>query len=250
MNPDTPSMHRREAEIAAALPAEAPAPALLFAYDDGSWVVLGFEDVEGRQPRIPWRRDELRRVLDALARLAGALTPSPIGLPSFAETWAGDLRGLRTLLEQRASGDPLAGVDPWLAGQLARVAEIEEGWPEASAGESLLHVDVRADNIILGENRVVLVDWPGAAVGAAWIDLLAMLPSVAVQGGPKPWELFDDHPVAESADPAAVDSILAAITGFFVERGRRPDPPGLPTVRRFQAAQGIEAARWLERRLG
>jgi aminoglycoside phosphotransferase (APT) family kinase protein len=250
MNPDTPSMHRREAEVAAALPPEAPAPAFLFSYDDGSWVVLGFEDVEGRQPRIPWRADELRRVLDALARLAEALTPSPIDLSSFADAWEGDFRGLRMLLEQRKTGDRLEGLDRWLAENLERAAEAETHWPEASVGETLLHVDVRADNIILAADRVVLVDWPGAAVGAAWIDLLAMLPSVAVQGGPKPWELFDDHPVAQDADPAAVDAIVAALTGFFVERGRRPDPPGLPTVRRFQTAQGIEAARWLERRLG
>jgi aminoglycoside phosphotransferase (APT) family kinase protein len=250
MNPDTPSMHRREAEVAAALPAEAPAPAFLFCHDDGNWVVLGFEDVEGRQPQIPWQAEELRQVLDALARLAEALTPSPIELSTFAEAWEGDLRGLRTLLEQQKAGDRLEGLDRWLAENLERAAEAEARWPEASVGETLLHVDVRADNIILGEDRVVLVDWPGAAVGAAWIDLLAMLASVAVQGGPKPWDLFDDHPVAGGADPAAVDAMVAALTGFFVERGRRPDPPGLPTIRRFQTAQGIEAAHWLERRLG
>ena len=30
----------------------------------------------------------------------------------------------------------------------------------------------------------------------------------------------------------------------------RPDPPGLPTVRAFQRAQGEVAVRWLRTRLG
>jgi hypothetical protein len=35
-----------------------------------------------------------------------------------------------------------------------------------------------------------------------------------------------------------------------VERGRMPDPPGLPTVRAFQRAQGEVALGWLRTRLG
>jgi Ser/Thr protein kinase RdoA (MazF antagonist) len=174
-HPDTPDMHRREAQIAAVLPPEVPTPRFLFAHDDGNWVALAFEDVDGRQPRLPWRADELRRVLGALAALAEVLTPSPVELESFAEVWEGDFRGLRTLVEQREAGDPLAGLDPWLARNLDRVAELEAGWPAASEGETLLHVDVRADNLLLPDDAVLLVDWPGAAIGAAWIDLLAML---------------------------------------------------------------------------
>jgi Ser/Thr protein kinase RdoA (MazF antagonist) len=250
MNPDTPALHRREAEVAAVLPRAAPAPRFLFSLELADWVALAFEDVDGRQPELPWLPAELRRVRVALTQLADALTPSPVALTRFHEWWAGDFRGLRTLLAQRAGGDPLAGLDVWLAQNLELAAETESRWEESSVGETLLHTDVRADNLILTDGRVVLVDWPGAAIGAPWIDLLVLLPSVAVQGGPKPWELFDDHPVARGASRAAVDAMVAGLTGFFVERGRRPDPPGLPTVRRFQAAQGIEAARWLERRLG
>jgi hypothetical protein len=33
--------------------------------------------------------------------------------------------------------------------------------------------------------------------------------------------------------------------GYFTERSLRPAPPGLPTVRLFQAAQGEVARRWL-----
>src|ERR1700686_767647 len=40
-NPDTPGIHRREAEVVAALPPEAAVPRLLWTYDEGGWVALG-----------------------------------------------------------------------------------------------------------------------------------------------------------------------------------------------------------------
>ena len=51
-NAVAPTIHRREGRIVAAIPASAPVPRLLFMLDDDldGWVVLAFEDVEGRQP--------------------------------------------------------------------------------------------------------------------------------------------------------------------------------------------------------
>ena len=121
--------------------------------------------------------------------------------------------------------------------------------PGASNGETLLHTDVRADNVLLTPDRVVFVDWPHVCLGAPWVDLLAFLPSVAMQGGPKPWELFDDHPLARDAAGEHVDAVLAALAGFFVHRSTQPPPPGLPTIREFQRAQGAESVAWLRRRL-
>jgi hypothetical protein len=79
-NPLTPAAHRREAEVAAALPEEAPVPRLLHSHDEGEdgWIVLIFEDVEGRNPAVPWRSSELDQTLDAIATLSELLTPSPL----------------------------------------------------------------------------------------------------------------------------------------------------------------------------
>src|SRR3954447_9837774 len=49
-NPETPDMDRKEATVTAALPEHAPVPRLLAAYDDGTWVGLLLEDVDGRHP--------------------------------------------------------------------------------------------------------------------------------------------------------------------------------------------------------
>src|SRR5713101_851388 len=106
-------------------------------------------------------------------------------------------------------------------------------------GTTLLHADLRADNILLTPSRVFFIDWPWATRGAAWVDLLFMLPSVAMQGGPKPWEIFDAHPLGRSAPAAGVTAVVAAAAGFMIRGSRLPPPPGLPTVRAFQRDQGI-----------
>src|SRR5450755_3011981 len=73
----------------------------------------------------------------------------------------------------RADGEP-----PPNLRNLAGLAELEAGWPAAAAGTALAHTDIRADNILLTQDRVVFVDWPWACIAAPWFDLLTMLPSV------------------------------------------------------------------------
>jgi hypothetical protein len=44
--------------------------------------------------------------------------------------------------------------------------------------------------------------------------------------------------------------MVAALAGFFCWHGSQPDPPGLPTLRAFQRAQGAIALDWLRQRAG
>ncbi|WP_345224720.1 phosphotransferase [Streptomyces cremeus] len=246
-NPHSPELHRREARNTAALPPGVPAPHLLGSYDDGTWVVLVLEDVEGVQPRIPWRRDELDRVLAALAGLSAALTPAPYDAPRTEEADAQTFRGWRQRLE---SGE-WDGLDPWAAANLPRLIELSSRWAEFAHGDTLCHADLRADNILLTpDGGAVFVDWPHAVRAVAWFELLVMLPSVAAQGGGDPEEIFAAHPSAAGADPDGVTCVLAALAGYFVHHSLLPAPPGLPTLRPFQGVQGAVAVAWLRRRLG
>ncbi len=165
-NPDSPAMHRREIEIVRALPPEAPVPRLLWSFDEGErgWVVLAFEDVDGTSPAEPWRSEELDRVLDALAALAEFLTPSPlpqttVGSPGEWPIVAGGHWG-------KVRRERPARLDGWSARHLDRLAELEAGASAAADGDTLLHLDLRADNLLLTPDRVVVVDWPHARVGA------------------------------------------------------------------------------------
>ncbi len=59
-----------------------------------------------------------------------------------------------------------ARLDGWSARHLDRLARLEAEAPAAAVGDTLLHLDLRADNLLLTRDRVVVVDWPHARVGA------------------------------------------------------------------------------------
>jgi aminoglycoside phosphotransferase (APT) family kinase protein len=239
-NPDSPEFHRREVTIADALPPDGPAPRFFFSVEHEGWVVLVFEDVEGHEPELPWREDELERVLDALTELSNVLTPTPIAAPPVVETVDELLHGWRSLEHP---------VDEWAAAHLEDLRALEASWATGAVGETLLHGDIRADNILLTPDRVVFVDWPHACVGAAWIDLALFLPSVAMQGGPRPWEIWETHPLGREVPSERLHPLLAGLAGYFAHRSTLPPPPGLPTLREFQRGQGVHALDWLRRSL-
>lgn len=243
-NPDTPDIHRREARIVAALPVAAPVPRLLWSYDEGGWVALCFEDVEGRHPHEPWTEDDLALVVAALQSMASVLTPSPFDAGSAGDRFRRGINGWQLL---RNSGE--TRLDAWALRNLRLLAELEAAAPSLGEGGTLLHFDTRADNILIAGDRVYVVDWPWAKVGAAWVDWVAMAPSVAMQGGPDP-ESFLRRFLVATVPAHAIDAVLCTITGFFVHHSLEPPPPGLPTLRAFQAAQGRIALAWLRDRLG
>jgi Ser/Thr protein kinase RdoA (MazF antagonist) len=245
-NPDSPAMHRREARVLAALPPQVPAPRLLWSYDDGDWVVLMTEAVTGTTPAQPWRRSELAAFLELAARLAGLLTPAPIAAPAVQERFREAFTGWRLFA---AAPTVAAGLDPWAHRRLDRLAGIEQDWPEAAAGDTLLHADLRADNVLLTPDGGVVVDWPHACVGAGWIDLLFAVPSLAMHGGGDPQRLWDGYPPARTADPAAVTAVLAAMIGYFLWHAAQPPPPNLPRIREFQRVQGVVGLTWLRQRI-
>jgi aminoglycoside phosphotransferase (APT) family kinase protein len=252
-NAVAPSIYRREARLVAAIPESAPVPRLLFVLDDGldGWVLLAFEDVEGRQPGLPWRDDELEIVLEAMASLAAALSPSPLRPPLVGDAADafGDADGLSwaSLVAAPARAQAL---DAWSARNLPRLAALEAQAPEAARGDTLQHFDLRADNLLLTADGVRVVDWPHAHVGQPWIDLVWFAPSVAMQGGPAPAELVQRYAPAREADPAALDAVIAGVAAFFTAGSLQPPSPGLPTLRAFQAAQGEVARTWLAERTG
>lgn len=71
-----------------------------------------------------------------------------------------------------------------------------------------------------------------------------------MQGGPEPEALLRDQPVLRGVAPAAIDAFIALLAGYFTWSALQPPPPGIPTVRAFQGAQGIVARRWLVQRRG
>lgn len=245
-NPRSPDLYRREAQVAAVLPTAARAPRLRAAYDDGDWVALAFDFVSGRHPRLPWTDDDLAVVLPALERLAGALTPAPNWAPPIAVEFSDDFAGWR-----RLASTPPDDLPSWAARHLTELADLEATWPAAVAGDTLLHLDLRGDNLLITADRqVIVIDWSAPCAGAAWADLVAFLLNPALHGGHHPEALLAGTALGRSAPPSGVTALVCAAAGYFAARSRQPAPPGLPTIRRFQRAQERVALDWLAVRTG
>ena len=132
-NPDSPDIHRREARILGALPKSVPAPRLLWSYDEGGWVALCMEDIEGRHPLEPWTDADLDRVVATLTAMAADLTPSPIEVDdSAAKAFARGINGWQLALDRAE-----LRLDPWCLRNLERLAELESRAPAAAAGDTL-----------------------------------------------------------------------------------------------------------------
>jgi hypothetical protein len=219
-----------------------PAPRLLWHLDD-DWVVLGIEHVAARAPRRPWQQDDLDAVLDALEQAADALTPSPAGLDldaaeaDFApllDGWPG-VRARRTDLD---------------AAHLAEAEALARRYAEVVGGDTLVHTDVRSDNVLIDpDGRAQVCDWNWPVRGAAWFDSFAALI------GPRGEGIDVDAVIAarrllRDVDPEALDNNLALYVGYFFSQADQPVPPTSPHLRDHQRWQGEVCWDWLAERRG
>jgi hypothetical protein len=241
------SAYRHEAFVNAHLPPSVPAPRLWSYLDDGEWVCLIFDDVPGRFPFAMWEGDDLTRVLDALDRSAQALTPNPMPkAPTVLDAFATILGSTW----ERLQDDPrLVHADPWAAEHSSALTAMEAHWADGVQGDTLLHLDIRRDNILLTPTEVWFVDWAWPAVGAAWLDLACLLPTVAGRTTRHDVNsVFLSRRVGRNAPPPAVDAFLAALAGYWRSNSFLPDPPYSPMLRKEQRLAADGAIRWLRKR--
>jgi aminoglycoside phosphotransferase len=244
LNPDTPGLHRAEITAMGWLPAGAPAPRLLHAYDDGDWVALVLEDVPGRHMSVPYVEPEVVRLRETLDAAAPLLTPCPPEARSFVETHEDLFDGWRELARS-----PAEDLDPWAHRRLSLLVELEQAAQISCEGSTLVHGDIRADNVLLTpDGGVFLVDWAWASRGASWLDVLLVALALATQGGPDPEAFLAADPLLRATPGADIDAFLVAAAGMWARNGRRPPPPGLPGIRTWQLHCEQATLRWLERR--
>jgi serine/threonine protein kinase len=242
-NERSPSLHRAEAHVVGQLPSNSYVPALLGVYDDGAWVGLVFEDIDGHTPAVPWNTVELEAAMTALQQMAEAFTPSPVpDLPpvtSFYATVFGGWERIRT--------EPPTDLAPWARHHLDDLCRLADRGLACLAGDSLLHTDIRADNLLIRtDGTVAVVDWPWACNGAAWFDQLLLCINVDLYGGHDPEKLVLHNLGTVSRED--ITAVLAGLCGYFTDVARQPPDQGLPTVRAFQRAQAQSTLSWLRRR--
>ena len=231
--------YREEARKLQALPDTVPAPRLLWLVDN-DWLVLGLEYVEARAPRRPWRTDELALCLDALERVADVLTPPPPSLE--LESISVELAEWPTLWEAVRAQRDLPHADD--------AAHLAADFADVAGGDTLVHTDVRDDNLLLTPERgALLCDWNWPVIGAPWVDSLILLigprgDGVDVEAVIGRRRLLRDVPAEH------LDRVLAMLCGYLLKSGDEPVPPTSPHLRDAQRWQGEVVWDWLCERRG
>ncbi|XVV17415.1 phosphotransferase [Actinoplanes sp. CA-131856] len=75
----------------------------------------------------------------------------------------------------------LGPADDWERAHLEPAAAMLTGWQQWTAGEALVHRDIRVDNTARAR-EAVLLDWAYASAGAPWIDLAQLAADVVASG--------------------------------------------------------------------
>lgn len=78
------------------------------------------------------------------------------------------------------------------------------GASEAVTGEHLVHLDCRADNILIdGSGSAWLIDWPWASVGARWFDGVTYLLDVVMRGELVDVDEYLSHQLFKTSRPSS-----------------------------------------------
>jgi hypothetical protein len=234
-------LYRDEARVAARLPAGLPAPEFLGCDDDGDWVILAFECIDGAEPARPWREADLAAAVAAASDLAKTSAPD---LPTDHQR----LGGWAEIGADRARLARLAACAPEATDRIGLLAELEVHGLAVARGSALVHFDMFAHNILLTADGVLFVDWPHARRGAPFIDTVLLLASAVVDGiDPEPF--LAASPLTASVDRLAIDGLIAAQAGFCLRDALRPPEPGLEPIHATKLDLGLAALTWLTRRL-
>jgi hypothetical protein len=212
---------------------QAPFMPVFHGADDGDPPILVIEDLrEGRWPP-PWDGDAVNAVRQTLRGVAGSTPPEwlePVDREWLTGGWAEIERDPEPFLSTGMCSRE------WLEASLPVLREAAETAPVA--GDALLHLDVRSDNICLTERGAVVVDWNQACIGNPELDVAAWLPSLGLEGGPEPEEILPGG-----------GGFAAVLAGFFGSRVGLPPPTTAPQVREIQRAQLEVALAWASREL-
>jgi hypothetical protein len=241
---ETAALHRYESLAMLAIPAGPALPRLYATYDDGDWVGLLLEDVEGRHP-VPWTLADARRVIAAVNQRVTAFTPSPWPRAQRLE----DAPRMRTSWWARASEDLLPG---WIRAHRGQLIALEQRVPIAVRGNTLCHRDVLAENILLTPvGSVVFVDWAWASQGAAWIDTMNLICGVAMDRTDIDVDgLISASPGTREIEPDILTAYLANTAGSAYVKGQQAGPHCIPALQAFRQRRATALLAWLKRRAG
>jgi hypothetical protein len=249
--------YQREAEIVPQLPPAIRVPrtvATASTEDAGTkWFAVASERIDGRMPGSPWTAEDFSAVTTTCVVIADALTPTPLaGLEVLVDDIAGGGWPI-DLPEQIRSGDrPLpAGFQPWLPSALQELSDLIALYPEALAGDTAMHSDLRPDNLLIDQAGTCwTVDWNWLSLGPKWFDWSCLLP-IAQHEGIDTQAAISSSPLTADVPADHLDCGAALIAAYMLDDLDTPPPAGCtPELRRHQRLYAWTFLDWLALRRG
>jgi hypothetical protein len=199
-------------------------PRLLRAVSCGEWRVAAYKVVDG--------------VLLVIDRMRERMQPCSIGgVWPYAQDFVPLLGDWATLGVRRP---------PPISAPVARLAELEARWMAVLApGVALHHGDLRRDNIIREpDGRLRIVDWTHMWTAPGWMDLIRLLPDLALAGH-DPETVLRRSCWRDTPD----EDVNVALAGLAGRAWRDCALPGEPRLRSMQREQAEHLLSWLDSRL-
>jgi hypothetical protein len=181
-----------------------------------------------------WTSGQIDRVLALIAELDA--TKPPPEIPDLTAL-SGDLKGWQEVADNPSPFLGLGMVSAqWLCKSLPALVSAEKS--AMLGGGSLVHLDIRSDNVCFHGERTLLVDWNWAHRGNSGVDLVFWLPTLHAEGGPPPWEFAVDEP-----------ALIAMVAGYFAAKAPKPAHAHTTAIRQLQLDNLRAALPWVIRAL-
>lgn len=234
--------YQQEAVKNRLLPAAVPAPRVIADFRavlcDRTWHAVIFEDVDGRPPHRPWTPSDAVSAIHATETAAMALTPAPDGhawLPLSTELGAMD-------------GTKRAVIKQFWPGHVGEMSELAEALAHSCDGNTLVHADLRDDNMIIGDTgEAWICDWNFPVLGKPWIDLVTLLISMYGDGLDTD-TVLTESPCSRDAPADEIDSLLADLALYYRIAADSPYVDNSPHLRAHQGWYADVTAAWLAAR--
>ncbi|MGQ0840776.1 hypothetical protein [Actinokineospora sp.] len=167
----------------------ARAPKMLWHTDVDSWLILAFEYISGRNAVLTPGSPDLGLVADAVRDISGVRCPELPVLPA-EKRWA-----------------------PYATAERLNYLR----------GDSLVHTDPTAENFIVTDGGVRVVDWGWPSLGAPWLDTATLVVRL-IQSGHDPWQAEDwaADVSAWRAAPRAGIRVYAEVRAVVAARNSAP----------------------------
>lgn len=236
------------------------APEFFGAVESCGWQVMLLEDL-GPQSAPPWRVSDIRAVATGLAEFHRSTGDAklPEWVPGFEEiafskvkVWdqqdsgSGGISGLRAVAQMSDTPDEAM---EWLETHAPTLAESGAALFDVGGSSTLIHLDVRSDNLRVVDGALRLFDWPFLSIGPPELDIVAFAQTVTADGGPRHETVMDMYAEAGALRPEVVTASVVMIADLFADLAPRPSMPGLPRLRAWQGAQLKVTLRWAAQRL-